>query len=250
MASNAFHLGNQTPRVSHLKPADSNSSMTETTFPHDNPATRKKRSQPVSSQRPLPVMETAIPHAPSSQFSLFPKNPNPLADSAPHVLEEAVALGEPVEGVVALAHRPDESAEGEDLVVALDGAAVVVHLGDRDLHRGVVLGLDDTVRGAALPGDVAVVGGPMLANDPRIVLGEKKGFGSGRRVQVNNFALLVLHFDGSLGLALGGFVAVGIEALAGRRDSGSLVGKYFVVYFGAGRKGSPKSWAPAGRSHD
>lgn len=63
-------------------------------------------------------------------------------------------MREAVEGVVALTHGADETAEGVDLVVALDGAAVLVDLGDGDLDGTVVLGLDDAVGGAALAGDV------------------------------------------------------------------------------------------------
>lgn len=79
-----------------------------------------------------------------------------LSYGVPDVLEEAVPLREPVEGVVALADGSDEAAEGVDDVLAGDGAAVLVNLGDRDLDGGVVLGLDDAVGGAALAGDVAV----------------------------------------------------------------------------------------------
>lgn len=42
------------------------------------------------------------------------------------------------------------------MVLALDGTAVLVNLGDGDLDGSVVLGLDDTVGGAALAGDVAI----------------------------------------------------------------------------------------------
>lgn len=77
-----------------------------------------------------------------------------LSDGAPDVLDEAVALGQTVERIVALAHGPDKSAEGVDVVLALDGTAVLVNLRNRDLDRGVVLGLDDAVRGAALAWDV------------------------------------------------------------------------------------------------
>lgn len=79
-----------------------------------------------------------------------------LPDGAPDVLDEAVALRETVQRIVALAHGPYESAEGVDVVLALDGTAVLVNLRNRDLDRGVVLGLDDAVRGAALARDVAV----------------------------------------------------------------------------------------------
>ncbi|KAM6532234.1 hypothetical protein FSOLCH5_001663 [Fusarium solani] len=77
-----------------------------------------------------------------------------LSLSAPDVLEEAISLGQSVEGVVALAHRSDETAEGVGVVLALDGTAVLVDLGNRDLDGAVVLGLDDAVGGAALAGDV------------------------------------------------------------------------------------------------
>jgi hypothetical protein len=65
-------------------------------------------------------------------------------------------LGQAVHGVVALAHGADEAAEGVDLVVTLDGTAVLVDLCDGDLDGTVVLGLDDAVGGAALAGDVTV----------------------------------------------------------------------------------------------
>lgn len=42
------------------------------------------------------------------------------------------------------------------MVLALDGTAVLVNLGDGDLDGSVVLGLDDAVGGAALAGDVAI----------------------------------------------------------------------------------------------
>jgi hypothetical protein len=79
--------------------------------------------------------------------------------SAPDVLDDAVPLGEAVHGVVGLAHGADEAAEGVGVVLAGDGAAVLVDLGDVDLDGAVVLGLDDAVGGAALAGDVTVVRG-------------------------------------------------------------------------------------------
>ena len=77
-----------------------------------------------------------------------------LSLAGPDALDNAVALDKSVEGVVALAHGADEAAEGVDVVLALDLAAVLINLGDGDLHRGVVLGLDDAVSGAALPQDI------------------------------------------------------------------------------------------------
>ena len=94
-------------------------------------------------------------HRPSS---MFPRNRlHPL--SAPDVLDDAVPLGEAVHGVVGLAHGADEAAEGVGVVLAGDGAAVLVDFGDVDLDGAVVLGLDDAVGGAALAGDVTVVRG-------------------------------------------------------------------------------------------
>lgn len=79
-----------------------------------------------------------------------------LSLAAPDVLDEAVTLGQSVQGIVGLAHGADEAAEGVNVVLAADGAARLVNLGDGDLDGGVVLGLDDAVGGRALAGDVAV----------------------------------------------------------------------------------------------
>jgi hypothetical protein len=73
----------------------------------------------------------------------------------PDGLDETVALSQAVQGVVGLAHGADEAAQGVDVVLALDGTAVLVDLGDGDLNGGVVLGLDDAVGRRALPRDVA-----------------------------------------------------------------------------------------------
>lgn len=77
-----------------------------------------------------------------------------LALGVPDGLEETIALGKAVEGVVRLAHGANEAGEGVDDVLALDGTAVLVDLGDGDLARTVVLGLDDAARRRALAGDV------------------------------------------------------------------------------------------------
>ncbi|KAI6945477.1 hypothetical protein KC341_g103 [Hortaea werneckii] len=76
-----------------------------------------------------------------------------LSAAAPHTLEVAVPLGEPVHAVVALAHRAHETAQSVGLVLA-GVAAVLVNVADGDLGRGVVGGLDDAVRRGALAGDV------------------------------------------------------------------------------------------------
>jgi hypothetical protein len=82
----------------------------------------------------------------------LPQHNSLVSARVPDVLE-AVALGEAVHAVVALAHGADEAAEGVDLVLA-SVTAVLVNLGDGDLDRAVVLGLDDAVGRAALAGDV------------------------------------------------------------------------------------------------
>lgn len=79
-----------------------------------------------------------------------------LSLGAPDALHQAVALGEAVQGIVALAHGADEAAQSVDLVLAGDGTAVLVNLGDGNLNGAVVLGLDDAVGSAALARDVAV----------------------------------------------------------------------------------------------
>jgi hypothetical protein len=78
-----------------------------------------------------------------------------LAASAPNVLQQTITLAQSVQGIVALAHGPYETAQGVDLVLA-GVSAVLVDLADGNLDRGVVLGLDDAVGGAALAWDVAV----------------------------------------------------------------------------------------------
>jgi hypothetical protein len=84
-----------------------------------------------------------------------------LSARAPYALQETVSLCEAVDAVVALAHGTHEAAEGVRLVLA-SVPAVLADLADGDLDRGVVLGLDDAVRRAALAGDVAERG--LLAN--------------------------------------------------------------------------------------
>lgn len=85
----------------------------------------------------------------------FPAAAN-LSLCAPNALDEAVTLGQSVQGIVRLAHGTDEAAEGVDVVLAGDGAARLVNLGNGDLNRGMVLGLDNAVGGRALAGDVAI----------------------------------------------------------------------------------------------
>lgn len=86
-----------------------------------------------------------------------------LAACAPDVLQQTITLRQSVQGIVALAHGPYESAQGVDLVLARV-SAVLINLADGDLDRCVVLGLDDAVGGAALAGDVTVKNGGKSAS--------------------------------------------------------------------------------------
>ena len=81
----------------------------------------------------------------------------PLRTPTPHALDQPIPLRQPVQTVVALAHGPDEAAQGVDLVLARVAAAVV-DLADGNLHRGVVFGFDDAVRRRAFAGHVAGLG--------------------------------------------------------------------------------------------
>lgn len=58
--------------------------------------------------------------------------------------------------VVGLAHGADLTAEGVGVVLALDGLAIGVNVGDHDLDRGVVLGGDQATSGSAVAGNVKV----------------------------------------------------------------------------------------------
>jgi len=93
---------------------------------------------------------------------------------APDVLEEAVALSKAVQSIVALAHGTDEAGQSIDDVLALDSPAVLVDLGDGDLARTVVLGLDDPARRGALARDVTggvVVSASTAGSGREVVVG-------------------------------------------------------------------------------
>jgi hypothetical protein len=153
---------------------------------------------------------THVPLIPSFPFLKkdLPQHNSLVSARVPDVLEEAVALGEAVHAVVALAHGADEAAEGVDLVLA-SVTAVLVNLGDRDLDGAVVLGLDDAVGRAALAGDVPAQGNhrlvyilyiwPHLGFLETAGLSRALGRHSGVRLQVDKLAAVVLHFDGCVG---------------------------------------------------
>ena len=73
----------------------------------------------------------------------------------PDILNESIPLCQPVELVVALAHRPHEAAQSIGVVLALDSTACIVNLCNGYLDRSMILRLYDTVGGAALAGNIA-----------------------------------------------------------------------------------------------
>lgn len=100
------------------------------------------------------------PNVPSLPLSIFPAARRaclPVCDAHDPTLTLTSLLGsEPVERVVTLGHSADEAREGEDGAGALDDSAVLVDVWDRDLNRGVVLGLDDAASGGTLAWHVKI----------------------------------------------------------------------------------------------
>lgn len=93
-----------------------------------------------------------------------------LAASAPDALQQTISLCQSVQGIVALSHRSNETAKGVNLALACE-STVLINLSDGDLDGCVILGLDDSVGGAALSWDVAVcvklwLAKKVLQNDP------------------------------------------------------------------------------------
>lgn len=90
------------------------------------------------------------------------------------------------------------------MVLAGDGAAGLVNLGDRDLDGGVVLGLDDAVGGRALAGDVAIRkrrggsahGVHSSSPFPSQTIGFKPSSIHWGCLQIDDLATVVFHFDG------------------------------------------------------
>lgn len=138
--------------------------------------------------------------------SLNPSRPLHLSLGAPDALEETVTLSKAVHGIVGLAHGADEAAEGVDVVLAGDSAAVLVDLGDVDLDRAVVLGLDDAVGGAALAGDVTVKRQNLVSMSIVRVAGLDVSifrYFRGFCLQVDNVSAVVLHFGGMWWVVVG-----------------------------------------------
>ena len=119
---------------------------------------RRRQSNSISAARPL----LSLPHniiyksvspcprlrypsgRPTQRPSSIIAARSALPAPTPHVLEKTVPLCQSVQCIVALAHRSHETAQRIDLVFARVSSALI-DLSHRDLHRGVVLGLDDAV---------------------------------------------------------------------------------------------------------
>lgn len=135
-------------------------------------------------------------------FRFFSSYVKHLSLSRPDSLDEAIALSQTVHGVVGLAHGADEAAEGVDVVLAGDGTAVLVNLGNGDLDRAVILGLDDAVGSAALAGDVAVYRSRNISTSSfffayRFWISNWYCVGGfGAALQIDDLATVVLHLDG------------------------------------------------------
>lgn len=70
------------------------------------------------------------------------------------LLEQTVALSKTVKRVVGLTTRPQKAAESVSGVLSGDDETRLIDVGDVELDRGVVGGLDDAVGGRALARNV------------------------------------------------------------------------------------------------
>lgn len=71
-------------------------------------------------------------------------------------IRTALLLADAVQRVIALALVADRASNRDVGRLARDDLAVLVDIRNRNLDRGVVLGLDETAGGSALAGDVKV----------------------------------------------------------------------------------------------
>ena len=114
---------------------------------------------PLPFESPTPPHPLKHTHSHSLTFNNIHPIPSiinlPLRTPAPHALHQPIPLRQPIQTVVPLAHGAHEAAQRVHLVLPRV-PAVLVHLADGDLHRGVVLGFDDAVGRGAFAGDVAV----------------------------------------------------------------------------------------------
>ena len=111
--------------------------------------------------------------------------PLPLPTRTPNTLQETISLCQPVQRVVTLPHRPDESTQRVDLIFTCV-PTVLVDFADADLDGGMVLRFYDTVCSAAFAGDITA----------RLKCFSSIGIwmSIGRHVQIDEFATFILHF--------------------------------------------------------
>lgn len=77
-----------------------------------------------------------------------------LTGVRPDVLQQAVVLGQSVQRVVSLTSASDVTAQSVGGVGTSNGSSFLIDVGNVDLDRSMVLGLDDSVSGRALSGNV------------------------------------------------------------------------------------------------
>lgn len=77
-----------------------------------------------------------------------------LTRSAPHILQQPIALSKTINAIIGFPHRANETTKSiGDIFPGI--ATILIYLADRDLNRSMILCLDDSVCGGALSGDVA-----------------------------------------------------------------------------------------------
>lgn len=131
---------------------------------HSPPLPHALNPLPSPNKPPLPSPSIFLP-LPLSQFPNAKDPPPPLPSlslnklpssrSSPNCLQKAIALRQPIETVVALAHGAQEAAQRIRLRFARV-PPVLIYLANGDLHRRVVFGRDQPVGGAAFSGHVAL----------------------------------------------------------------------------------------------
>lgn len=122
-----------------------------------------------------------------------------LEASAPDILQHAISLCQPVQGIVALAHGSYKSGQGVDLALACE-SAVFINLANGDLDGCVILGLDNAVGCAALAGDVTVKTLRISFNSLFEGWFDAAHLALWRDIQVDELSLIVFHICGFFAL--------------------------------------------------
>jgi len=77
--------------------------------------------------------QSQVPDAMLGTQSIHTCHPLPLTASTPHILQQSIPLAQPIQRIIALAHRAHEAAQSVDLVLARI-ASVLVNFANGDLH--------------------------------------------------------------------------------------------------------------------